>query len=241
MFRSHMAASRMRRGNAFENAILHIALTPVPAIPNLAAGIKVAASRDAGDVVNVPVMTLATEVDAMDEFKTQLIALLGLEIAEGASAEEVDAAIIAAVEELMKPEEAEEAVDDAVADEPAVVPPTAEQLSRGRVDATMLSMMDESAADKLDVLLSVGKINKTTRDALVGPLGKVNKVCLSMAKPGEAAQKTAREIIAALDKLPALDTTEKTPGQRTTLSRGDDKVQKTATAAKSAYRKNAGC
>lgn len=199
--------------------ILHVAITPSPAVIGLGEFVKIAAS---GRSVDVPVFKLAVGDSAMD-WKKKLAGLLGVEVADGMTEEQLAEAILKHVEAMKasgdpdkKAEEAEKVAASLRAEVATL------KASRGKpqpeTNPQILKLSAKNRTAELSRLVTEGRITPAVRDRLAACwIGKDNGA-LKLSLDDESDRRFD-EMVAALGENDPVKLGEQTAAQGVALSR----------------------
>lgn len=202
-------------GRKWDDALQHIALTPIPVVPGQSAAVPIAASR--GGTNEVPVLRLSQEKHMFD-WKPVAAALSLGELTD----ETAGPAILAKIGELTKLPESVKNLESQVA-----------AMSRDKtpeVDPDALDMMAKATLSRIDMLVEKGCINvdqKTDLESLVCGTDEKRPAVMLSRKAAQAAGHAgpmADAILAIFEKnKPAkpIQPGQKTNGQGVVLSRAE--------------------
>lgn len=190
----------------YDDAIEHVALTPIPVITGQKHTVAITASRG---TVNVPAFRLSTG-GSMESLK-KICAALGIEWAEGMTEESATAAIMSNIEAAKASKaDAETKAKDAT---------TALSLARAELakatpekhSAAMLDLARENRTVKIDALVNAGKITPAVATDLKSIWCPTDDAALSLSM---GMNTTFKATLAALDKNDAKALGEQTKGQQ---------------------------
>jgi len=206
------------KGNKYTDPITHVALTPVPVVPDQDGFIPIAASRD-GKPTRARLFRLALSTEKNMEYLTKIAAMLGVEGIESLDEAGLADAIAKSIEAMQgMSKDAKEKGDEASAELSAVKASLSKKPDEP--SPTLVRMAAENRSMKLSRLVASGNITPAVKDKLAGIwIGRDNaglKLSLDDRGDGQFAA-----LIDALESNDPVKLGEQTRAAGVTLSRAN--------------------
>ena len=209
-------------GKTYANAIAHVAIVTDPVVPDQDGFVPIAASRG-GAVVKVPLFRMAVHEGSNMEWKKKIAAMLGVEVAEGMTEEQLAEAILKHVEAMKASgdpdaKKVEEVAAALRASQAEVVALKASRGTKPETNPQIIKLSAKNRTSELSRLVTEGRITPAVRDRLAACwLGKDNGA-LKLSLDDESDRRFD-EMVAALGENDPVKLGEQTAAQGVALSR----------------------
>lgn len=215
------------KGNKYGEAIVHSSVVQGPIVPGQGEFIPIAASKDGGDIEQIPVFNLCEGDKTMDkEMLLKLKALLGKD--DDSTAENImsrlEAAMKAGADSLTTAKDENINLKKEVEKIKAASTQTAS--TEVKIDPNLAEQMGSTAEQQLSLLAQAGKITPAVKDkltaGLIGETGKRNLIALSLGENSSPSVLTV--VVDALKENDIMKLGEQTGAQVTqrAVPAGDD-------------------